>query len=65
MTMIKRVESLNVKRQKKKPRSLESVTEAATKTFLDKVPKDLEEPKNFASGGNMDKILKEDDETNE
>jgi hypothetical protein len=65
MTMSEKIESLNAKRQKKKPRSLESAAEAATRTFLDKVPTDLEEPESFASGGSMDKILDEDDETNE
>ncbi|PCJ11325.1 MAG: hypothetical protein COB04_19275 [Gammaproteobacteria bacterium] len=61
--MNKEVEHVNAKPQKKKPRSLESAAEAASKTFLDKVPKDLVEPENFASGGDMDNILDEDNET--
>ncbi len=60
--MSKKVINLNKQRQKKKPRSLDEALDAGEKLFLDKLPNDLKEPEALASGGDMSKILEEDDE---
>jgi len=60
--MSNNIESLSAERNKRKTRSLESSAEAAARTFLDKIPDDLKEPESFASGGDMAKILDEEDE---
>lgn len=60
--MTKNITSLSKERKKKKKRSSEEAAEAAARLLLDKTPKGLKEPKGLASGGDMSRILEEEEE---
>lgn len=54
--------NLAKKRNRKKIKSPEDSAEISARRILDKVPKDLKEPEALASGGDMSKILEEEEE---
>lgn len=58
--------SLTAVRQRKKKRTPEEAAQAAMRLILDKVPSNVQEPKGFASGGDMATVLTDnfDEEAN-
>lgn len=59
---MKNVVDIKKGRKKAKQQTPDEAVDSAIKRFIDDQPKDLEEPKGMASGGDMSRISEKEDE---
>ena len=53
---------INLNKKRKKKLSIDEIAELSANRFLDKKTDNLKEPEGLASGGDMSKIIEEEDE---